>query len=135
MIAEGHTVGNHSYTHPSFPDCSRAEVADELMRLNGYVSDNFGYEMTACRFPKGEFSENTLAIAKSLGFRNYFWSYAHKDWLVNAQPDPAETLERMKKATHPGEIALLHAVSETNTKILPEIIDYWIGNGYVLKTL
>ena len=60
MIDEGHTVGNHSYTHPSFPDCSENEIIEEIMVLHDYVAEKFGYNMCYFRFPKGEFSEKQL---------------------------------------------------------------------------
>lgn len=129
MIAEGHTVGNHSYTHPSFPDLSENEIIDEVMALHDYVAENFGYEMTLFRFPKGEFSENTLSAVKSLGYTSVFWSFAYSDWDIHNQPDKNSALEKIKTSTHSG-IYLLHAVSETNAAILGEVIDYWKSEGY-----
>lgn len=131
MIKEGHTVGNHSYTHPSFPDCSENEIIEEVMALHDYVAEKFGYEMTLFRFPKGEFSEKCLSTVKSLGYTSVFWSFAYNDWDVNAQPHKAEALEKIKTSTHSG-IYLLHAVSETNTAILGEVIDYWKSEGYTV---
>ncbi len=129
MIDEGHTVGNHSYTHPSFPDCSENEMIEEVMVLHDYVAEKFGYEMTYFRFPKGEFSEKSLFTVNSLGYTPVFWSFAYNDWDTAAQPDRTEALQKIKDSTHSG-IYLLHAVSETNTAILGEVIDYWKGEGY-----
>lgn len=131
MIDEGHTVGNHSYTHPSFPDCSESEIIDEVMVLHDYVAEQFGYDMTYFRFPKGEFSENALKTVKSLGYTSVFWSFAYNDWDTGNQPDKTEALQKIKDSTHSG-IYLLHAVSETNTAILGEIIDYWKTEGYTV---
>jgi len=131
MIAEGHTVGNHSYTHPSFPDLSEKEMIDEIMALHDYAVENFGYEMTLFRFPKGEFSEKALSVVKNLGYTSVFWSFAYNDWDTNSQPDKTEASEKIKTSTHSG-IYLLHAVSETNAAILGGIIDYWISEGYTV---
>lgn len=132
MIDEGHTVGSHTYTHPSLPDCSASEVRDEIMSLHRYVKENFGYTMRLIRFPMGEFSERTLALAQECGYTSVFWSYAHVDWDVKNQPPVPETLDKMKTATHPGAIVLLHAVSRTNTELLGDILDYWANEGYTL---
>lgn len=129
MIDEGHTVGNHTYTHPSLPDCSEDEIIEEVMVLHDYVAEKFGYDMSLFRFPKGEFSEKSLSVVKSLGYSSVFWSFAYSDWDTNAQPDPAEALQKIKESTHSG-IYLLHSVSETNSQILGEIIDYWQNEGY-----
>ncbi|MBO5377114.1 MAG: polysaccharide deacetylase family protein [Ruminiclostridium sp.] len=129
MIDEGHTVGNHTYTHPSMPDCSESEMIEEVMTLHDYVAEKFGCKMELFRFPKGEFSEKALSVVKSLGYTSVFWSFAYSDWDVNAQPDPMQSLQKIKDSTHSG-IYLLHAVSETNTQILGEVIDYWQSEGY-----
>lgn len=129
MIDEGHTLGNHTYTHPSLPDCSEEEIAEELMSLHDYVAEKFGCEMTLFRFPKGEFSEKSLSVVKSLGYTSVFWSFAYSDWDTASQPDPAEAMQKIKDSTHSG-IYLLHAVSETNAEILGEIIDHWKNEGY-----
>lgn len=131
MIDEGHIVGNHSYTHPSLPDCSESEIIEEVMVLHDYVAEKFGYDMTYFRFPKGEFSEKALDTVKSLGYTSVFWSFAYNDWDTGNQPDKAEALQRIKASTHSG-IYLLHAVSETNAAILGEVIDYWKSEGYTI---
>jgi len=135
MINEGHVVGNHSASHPSMPECSDEQARDEIQKLHDYVKHNFDYDMTLFRFPRGEFSERTLAIAKELGYKSVFWSFAYKDWIVDEQPEVAESLEKIKESLHPGEIVLLHAVSETNTALLGDLIDYWHGQGYKLSLI
>lgn len=131
MIDEGHTVGNHSYTHPSMPDCSENEMIEEVTVLHDYVSAQFGYEMTLFRFPKGEFSENALNIVKKLGYTSVFWSFAYSDWDTSEQPNPTEALKKIKASTHSG-IYLLHAVSSTNAEILGELLDHWESEGYAV---
>lgn len=131
MIDEGHTVGNHTYTHPSLPDCSEDEIIEEVMVLHDYVAEKFGYDMTLFRFPKGEFSEKSLSVVKSLGYSSLFWSFAYSDWDTNAQPDPKEALQKIKNSTHSG-IYLLHSVSETNAHILGDVIDHWQAEGYAV---
>jgi peptidoglycan-N-acetylmuramic acid deacetylase len=135
MIDEGHSVGNHSYSHPSFPDCSAEQIRAEIGKLHDYVKSNFEYEMRLIRFPMGEFSERSLAVAQSMGYTTVFWSFAYIDWNVNSQPDPSESLEKIKAGTHSGGIFLLHAVSKTNAEILGGVLDYWHGEGYSLGVI
>lgn len=129
MIDEGHVIGNHTYTHPSLPDCSDREVAEEVNLLHEYVLENFGYEMTLFRFPMGEFSERTLSAVENLGYTSVFWSFAYSDWDISAQPDPTAAYTKITDSTHSG-IYLLHAVSSTNAQILGSIIDFWRAEGY-----
>ena len=48
---------------------------------------------------------------------------------------PLRTTTGITSATHNGAVYLLHAVSETNTAILPDVIDYWLDNGYTVKSI
>ncbi|MBQ2705045.1 MAG: polysaccharide deacetylase family protein [Clostridia bacterium] len=133
MINEGHVVGNHTYNHPSLPTVSDERVISEIKRLHDYIKEQFGYEMTLFRAPMGEFSEKTLAITQSLGYKSIFWSFAYKDYDTNAQPEKQAAFERITKAAHNGGIFLLHAVSKTNTEILGDVIDNFKGQGYTLE--
>lgn len=131
MINEGHSVGNHTCSHPSLPDCSDDEFFEEIHRLEQYIYDNFGsYRTVTLRPPMGEFSERTLELAENMGYKTVLWSFAYNDWNVDKQPDRQTAFERITSATHNGAVYLLHAVSKTNTELLPEIIDYWQENGY-----
>ena len=136
MINEGHEVGNHSCTHPSLPDISDDMVFEEIHGLETYISDNFGgYKTVTMRPPRGEFSVRTLRIAKNMGYDTVLWSFAYNDWNTDAQPDRDAAYRRITSATHNGAVYLLHAVSETNTAILPDVIDYWLDNGYTVKSI
>lgn len=130
MIDEGHVVGNHSVTHPSLPDCTVEECRQEVLGLHEYMLENFNYEMKLFRFPMGEFSEQDLSILQQLGYRSVFWSFAYQDWLVDDQPDPQEAIQTIEQRCHPGAIYLLHAVSETNTQVLGQVIDDLRAQGY-----
>ena len=102
MIAEGHVLGNHGMTHASLPTLSEAEAKAEM------------------------------ETAQACGYRTLFWSDAYVDWKTDAQPDPAESLERLRAHAHGGEILLLHAVSSTHAEILGDLIDALRAEGYTL---
>ena len=132
MIDEGHIVGNHSATHPAdgLSSLSVEQQINEVKAVNDYVLENYGYQMYLFRFPTGAFSEQSLAIVQSLGYRSVFWSFAHHDWVTDDQPDVAESLEKAVNKAHGGAIYLLHAVSSTNTTMLGDFIDGCRAKGY-----
>ncbi len=131
MIDEGHTVGNHSWSHNSMPTLSEAEQAEDIMKLHEYIEENFGYTMTLFRYPMGEFSEQSLSVVQSLGYTSVFWSFAYKDWVADEQLGEAAAFEKVATALHPGAVYLLHAVSSDNAAILADFIDEAREQGYV----
>ena len=133
MIEEGHTVGNHSNKHITYPSLSLEEAKEDLMSLHQYMLDTYQYKMTVFRFPEGNFSEQTLAMVQSCGYKSLFWSFAYKDWYVDQQPDPSDALSSMLNKAHPGAIYLLHAVSSTNAQVLGDFIDGMREKGYVFS--
>lgn len=133
MINEGHILGNHSWSHPSVPTCTEDDAKNEIMRLHNYVLEKFNYKMTLFRFPMGEFSEKTLAIAKNCGYKSVFWSFAYVDWKTDSQPDKAASLKKITQGAHNGAIYLLHAVSKTNAEILGDFIDNVENKGYTFS--
>ena len=128
-------LGNHTVNHKSMPSLTEEEIKKELMTLNQSVYEKFGYEMKYMRPPKGEFSERTLSITESLGFRTVMWSFAYVDWNEDSQPDKNEALNKIVSNLHNGEIMLLHSTSRTNSEIMGELIDKVRSEGYEFRSL
>lgn len=130
IIAEGHVLGNHSWSHKNYSTLTPKEAAEDLTKLHDYIKENFNYEMKYFRFPSGNFSEQMLAVVQSMGYKSVFWSFAYQDWLTDDQPEAAASEERLVKAACPGNIYLLHAVSSTNAQIMGSMIDRVRDAGY-----
>ena len=134
MIDEGHVIGNHTYRHYTLDEVDEQTAAEEIEFLDKYMKENFRYRMTLFRFPKGEFSEKTLKLANELGYKSIFWSFAYADWDTENPGNPDEAFKEITEHTHNGEIMLLHAVSQTNAKILGDVIDEVRNQGYEFTT-
>ncbi|HAL74475.1 MAG TPA: hypothetical protein DCM45_05205 [Clostridiales bacterium] len=140
MAEEGHTVANHSYIHPDtvkMLDEKGAEaVIADIHRLETAYKDLTGQDMVKLyRPPSGVYSERLLDLMSREGYKTVFWSFAYSDWLTDDQPDPAEAKARILGQLHNGSIILLHAVSKTNTELLPELIDEIRARGYEFASL
>lgn len=117
------------------PDLSEEELKKELMDLNQVLYEKFEYEMKYMRPPKGEFSERTLNLTESLGFKTVMWSFAYVDWNDDKQPTKDEAMKKIISNLHNGEIMLLHATSKTNSEIMGEMIDNIKKEGFEIKSL
>lgn len=135
MIDEGHIVGNHTVNHKSMPDLTEEKIKSEIMELHASIYEKFNYEMKYIRPPKGEYSEETLAVIKSLGYKTVMWSFAYEDWNEEKQPDGEKAKTKILSNLHNGEIMLLHGNSKTNTNILDAIIKETKSMGYEFKSL
>ena len=137
MVDEGHIVGNHSVHHPSMAQIHDSEkFKAELTGVEDAYKELIGQDMPKFfRPPMGKYSKESLAMTKDLGYKTIFWSFAYKDWLVKDQPTEEKGINKITNGSHPGCIMLLHAVSDTNTKILEQVIKNIQNSGYEFKSL
>ena len=140
MVEEGHTVANHSYTHPDsvkmLDEKGEEAFLADIRRLETAFRDLTGREIARLyRTPSGIYSERLLYLMTREGYRTVFWSFAYQDWLTDDQPDPEKAKARILNQLHDGSVILLHAVSNTNTEILPELIDGIRARGYEFARL
>lgn len=135
MIDEGHIVGNHSVTHPSFAEISTEQIKEEILGMDKYLRENFNYSEPYFRFPMGEYNENALTVIGSLGYTSVFWSLAYADWDLNKQKGADFAYETVVSRLHPGAVILLHSVSPDNANALARIIDKARAEGYEFCSL
>ena len=135
MIDEGHVVGNHTVNHKSMPSLTEEQINKEVMDLHKSMNDKFQYEMKFIRPPKGEFSERTISITNSLGYKTVMWSFAYEDWNEDKQPDKEIAKKKIIDNVHNGEVMLLHATSKTNSEILGDVIREIKNMGYEFKNI
>ena len=136
MADEGHTVGNHTATHPDMSKLSGTEALKaELEPVETLYYEITGEDLPRYyRPPQGKFSTDNLASAKELGYKTVFWSLAYVDWNVNNQPDPQAAIDTLCSRIHGGAVVLLHSTSATNAEILGTLIDRWRDMGYEFGT-
>lgn len=136
MVDEGHIIGNHTVNHPSMPEVLDDEkLASEITRLHDYMVENYNYEMSYLRPPKGEYSERTAKLTKDLGYKTVLWSSAYDDWDTSKQDRLDYARKMILNNLHNGSVMLLHAVSKDNTALLGEVIDEARNRGYEFVSL
>ena len=105
------------------------------MDLHTSIYKKFEYEMKYIRPPKGEFSERTIDITNSLGYKTVMWSLAYDDWDENKQGREDYAKKKILDNIHPGAIILLHGNSKDNTNVLDYCIKEIKNMGYEFKSL
>ena len=137
MVDEGHIVGNHTLHHPDMSAIASQEafaaeldgLAEKFTALTGQPMQKF------YRPPQGKFSEENLKQAQELGYKTIFWSLAYVDWYTDNQPTEEQAFSKLVPRIHNGAIVLLHSTSETNARILDELLTRWAEQGYTFGRL
>ena len=137
MVAEGHTVGNHTYHHLDMSSISSMDAfKKETQDVENLFEQITGTPITKFyRPPQGKYNIENLKMAQELGYHTFFWSLAYVDWYQDKQPTKDEAFGKLLKRIHPGAIVLLHSTSSTNAQILDELLTKWEEMGYTIKPL
>lgn len=75
IVAAGHEVAHHSYSHRWLEGMSEPEERDELQRTIDLIADLTGQRPAGYRAPAAEFTANTMRLLLEYGFRyssNFF---------------------------------------------------------------
>lgn len=103
--AEGHEIGNHSYSHPIYLYRSPRETRQQLERAQAVITETTGKRPKLARPPCGVRTPAYFAAARSLGLRTVQWDVAGFDWKQrSAEKIARDVLNRVRA----GSIILLH---------------------------
>jgi peptidoglycan-N-acetylglucosamine deacetylase len=138
--AEGHALGNHTYSHPFLYFRSRRFMADEIDRTQEALQKVTGEHSSIFRPPYGARWLGLVSVLRKRGLRLVNWSDTGYDWNCGAD-EIVQTLKRSK----PGSIILLHDGLETRSGrpidqsatvlALPAIIDAASEAGLTFVTV
>ena len=133
MVAEGHTIGNHSYAHGrGFDWKSSTEMAREIMQTNVEIERVTGKKTTLFRPPYGVTNPNLAKAVKQTGMKSIGWNIRSLDTTAQSEE---RLLRRILERLRPGAIILLHDRCAITAKILPRLIKEIYKRGFVLETL
>ncbi len=108
----GYPVGNHSDTHPHFPELTNTQIALELSRAEASITPLTGKAAKPLfRFPFGDREQLDITVVNRLGYIPFRWTVDSLGWQgteSTAAGSAAAVCERVVDAAVPGGIALMH---------------------------
>lgn len=134
MVADGHELANHSYTHPDFTTLSDQAIADELNATDAIVQEVAGVTTRPYfRPPFGARTRRVLSVAADAGFRSVYWTLDSGDWLPRATG--TSVLTRILRNVEPGDIVVEHVGADASADVLPDILDELHARGWAVGTV
>lgn len=132
IVNDGHEPANHSDKHAYPSRQSYSELLADITNCNDEIKKLTGLDCKLYRAPSGEYTNDCIEAAESLGMTTVQWNADSIDWKGKT---PAEIAKRIHDSTVPGSIILFHLGKENTAKALPQIIDSLINDGYELVTV
>lgn len=113
IAAEGHEVGNHSYTHPIYLFRTGRETRRQLERTQDVIEQTTGVRAMLSRPPCGVRTWSYFRAARRLGLQTVQWSVAGFDW---QKLSASEIANKVLKDVEAGSIILLHDGDSANRR-------------------
>jgi len=132
-IAEGHEVGNHTYSHPQLTKLSKKKIEAEISMTEKAILE-VAPQPTLFRPPGGFYNDTILQLARDSGYLIILWSIDTNDWRY---PPVGEIVNSVLKDIKPGSIILLHdgKYPSSTPEALGFIIDGLKDRGYEIVTV
>lgn len=129
MVAEGHEIANHSWSHPNFTTLSSEQVKQEVEQTQSALEKITGQRPQMIRPPYGAVNQKVM---EAMNLPVMYWSVDSLDWKSR---DAKAILEVVKTNTRPGSIILLHDIHQPTVDAVESIIYYLKEQDYSLGTL
>jgi peptidoglycan/xylan/chitin deacetylase (PgdA/CDA1 family) len=106
VAAEGHLIGDHSWSHPKLSNCSATRIEDELKRTRDALEQIIGAPVKFFRPPFGARRPAVFRIARELGLEPVLWNAMTDDWIEpSAEKIAAAIGKKVDALTRSGNAA------------------------------
>ena len=131
ILAEGHEIAAHCYSHPDFLQLSDQEITEQMQKTAELFKSLSGKVPRFMRPPYGYADRRVADVLNDLGYFIVRWSIDTQDW----REDTELAVSNFKRAAKPAEqgsseIVLMHDNQSQIDVYLPQIIEHARSLGY-----
>ncbi|MFH1329882.1 MAG: polysaccharide deacetylase family protein [Actinomycetota bacterium] len=121
IVAEGHSVQNHTYGHYRLTRYSDATITEQFESTNRVIQAAGGASPHCMRPPFGAVDDRVRSVAAGLGLATIMWDVDPADW---SKPGAGAVASRVLRHADGGDIVVLHDIAGWSTiGALPAIIE------------
>ena len=129
MIAEGHEIGNHTYSHKILSKVGAETVRSQVVGCNEAVAAATGVTPAVMRLPGG--GKNSTVLA-NVNMPVVLWNVDTEDWKYrNADHVINEVIGKVKD----GDIVLMHELYGSTATAVETIVPALVSQGFQLVTV
>lgn len=135
LVAQGHEMGNHSYSHPEFTRISAQSIQNELAKTAAAFKNVTGTNMKPyVRPPYGAQNASVRQVLANAGYTHtVLWNVDTNDWRGKTT---SQLINHVLSHAGNGNIVLMHTTKNSNAyRALPAMIEGLQKKGYQLVTI
>lgn len=135
ILAEGHEVGNHSYSHVALRKQSLADQQADLRKLDTLLRE-LGADPRLVRPPFGCYDHNTVNVVQEMDGHIVMWTTDSQDWRKNFEiEDVLANMQSLYLGAPLRGVFLFHDTHYPTVRHMPEILDALLEAGCRFVTL
>ena len=133
IVAEGHEIGNHTYTHRNLKTLSDTQVLTEISRTRSSIVNATGVQPRTMRPPYGAlYQRQRKLIMDRFGYPTIMWAVDPRDW---QRPGVSVVKNRILTRTTNGAIVLAHDLHAPTVDAMPATLDGLLAKGFKFVTV
>jgi peptidoglycan-N-acetylglucosamine deacetylase len=133
IVAEGHEVASHSWSHPNLQRMGEGGVREQLQRTHDIIKETAGVTPKVMRPPYGAYSPAQARLWHELwGYKVIIWDVDPYDWKYR---NAARVHSEILRQTRSGSIILTHDIHKTTIDAMPETLDDLTAKGFKFVTV
>ncbi|MDM1043676.1 polysaccharide deacetylase family protein [Myroides sp. 1354] len=133
ILADGHTIGNHSYSHPnSMGFLSTAQVKEEIQKCDQIIEQLLQIKSPFYRPPFGITNPHIAKALRQTKHRVIGWNNRSLDTVIQ---DENTIFKRIYKRIDRQPIVLLHDTSNRSVQVLATLLKQLQQDNYKLVNL
>ena len=133
IVGDGHSVGNHSYTHPNFSTLDKPSRIKEIIDTNREIHKACSVHTSLFRAPRGKWTLPLMWQLKRLKMKGVHWSIDSLDHTKQAAQKIVSDL--ISREIQDGDIILFHDDNILCVDVLHILIPTWKAQGFTLAAL
>jgi peptidoglycan/xylan/chitin deacetylase (PgdA/CDA1 family) len=132
-VAEGHEIGNHSWSHPNLAKLSDDAVHNQLQKTEDIIVKTAGVKPKLMRPPYGELTKRQrILVNREFGYKVILWDVDPLDW---KRPGSNVVARRIIAGARPGSIILSHDIHPPTIEAMPQVFDALLAKGFKFVTV
>lgn len=130
ILARGHELSNHAYSHPDMSALGDARQRQEIGKTEALLA-KLGVRNVWFAPPSGAYNDRTVKIAREFGLRTVLWTVDTVDW---RNPPPSSVVAKIASQAGPGHLILMHPTAASRDA-LKGMIRALKAKGFKLGTV
>jgi peptidoglycan/xylan/chitin deacetylase (PgdA/CDA1 family) len=141
IAREGHSVGNHTYTHLYLPHFEFNQIETQITDTQNLIDSICGKSIKLFRPPWGAINKELTRKINNMGYKVVLWDIDPRDY-DTIKSDAHSIVRTILARRNRNRIILMHSASYSNNEsrkntinALPEIIDDLTIQGFYFETI